>query len=669
MSPLIRNGCFATKLLLLALALLAVLSCSGAAASDGYGLVSAFGSEGRFNGEFYGPTGIAINATGYIYVADQENSRIQVFTPSGGFATAFGSNGSAAGELYEPAGIALNSTGYVYVADVENNRIAVFSPSGAFITVFGSPGDAPGELSGPLGVAVNSTGYVYVADTDNDRIQVFGPDGAFVREFAGGIVHEELDGPNGIATSPTGEVYVTDGDNGQVQVFTPSGAFVRAFPVNANEPLSIPIGIAIASSGGVLVTELSIVHSGPEVGRVRVFTPSGTILTSFGPSTAEGYPYSLLFGVAEAPNGDIYVTEYFNCRVLIYRRGTYDGPSAAFSAYPETGQAPLTVQFSDMSVGAESWTWVFGDGTYSSSRNPSHVFTEPGTYTVSLLVSDGSGRSASKVARDLIRVIDAPPTADFSANRTSGTAPLAVAFAANTTVATSWQWYFGDGEMSAEKDPVHVYATPGRYTVWLVASAPGYGSVTAHRDAFITVAEEVVVDFGADRTTGAAPLAVAFSDLTAGTPLAWRWEFGDGTTANQRNATHVYSKAGTYGVNLTVWTASGSATASKPAFVSVEVDPRAPVANFSLSRTSGTAPLYVKFTDASTGSPTSWRWDFGGLAWTTATSPSVVFRQPGTYPITLVATNAYGSSTVIKNLTVTGAMPRSVPGSAVSVVG
>ena len=668
MSPLTRNGCFATKLLLFALVLLAVLSCSGAAASDGYRLVSAFGSEGRFNGEFYGPMGIAINATGHIYVADEENSRIQVFTPSGEFATAFGTYGSDAGELDTPVGIAVNSTGYVYVADADNNRITVFSPSGGFETAFGFYGTGAGEFDEPMGVAVNSTGYVYVADTYNDRIQVFGPSGDFVREFHGGIDHEELDTPYGIATSQSGEVYVTDTGNGQIQVFTPSGAFVRAFGMHAGEFPSVPVGIAIGSSGDVFVTQVVFSHGGDQAGNVQVFSSSGTLLTSFGPSASEGYAYPILFGVAEAPNGDIYVTAYYTCQVLIFRQRTYDGPTTAFAAYPETGQAPLSVQFSDMSVGAESWTWVFGDGTYSSSRNPSHVFSEPGTYTVSLLVSDGSGRSASKVARDLIRVTGAPPTADFTANQTSGTAPFAVAFEANTTIATSWQWYFGDGEMSAEKDPVHVYAAPGRYTVWLVASAPGYGSVTAHRDAFITVAEEVAVDFEANRTTGAAPLAIAFSDLTEGMPLAWRWEFGDGTTANQQNATHVYSKAGTYGVNLTVWTASGSATASKPAFVTVGADPRAPVADFSLSRTSGTAPLYVKFTDCSTNA-TSWRWDFGGLAWTTATSPSVVFRRPGTYAITLTATNAFGSSTATRNLSVTGAAPRGSKDSAVSVVG
>ncbi len=86
-------------------------------------------------------------------------------------------------------------------------------------------------------------------------------------------------------------------------------------------------------------------------------------------------------------------------------------------------------------------------------------------------------------------------------------------------------------------------------------------------------------------------------------------------------------------------------------------------------RESGTAPIHVRFTDTSTGSPTSWRGDFGELAWTAMKSPNVLFRRPGTYAVPLTATNSYGSSSVTKNLTVTWATPRARKDQAVSVVG
>jgi len=184
----------------------------------------------------------------------------------------------------------------------------------------------------------------------------------------------------------------------------------------------------------------------------------------------------------------------------------------------------------------------------------------------------------------------------------------------------------------------------------------------------VTPTPTPVASFSANATAGTVPMTVAFADESTPTPYHRWWTFGDGSSSTDANPVHTYTRAGTYTVNLTAWTVIGTASTSKSAYVTVGADPRAPVANFTMSRSSGSAPLYVKFTDASTNA-TSWRWSFGGLAWTTATNPSIIFRQPGEYAVTLTATNAYGSSTMTKNLSVTGAMPRSVRGSAVSVVG
>jgi PKD repeat protein len=122
-------------------------------------------------------------------------------------------------------------------------------------------------------------------------------------------------------------------------------------------------------------------------------------------------------------------------------------------------------------------------------------------------------------------------------------------------------------------------------------------------------------------------------------------------------------------VNLTVWTGIGQATVSKPAYIVVDRDPRVPEASFTLSRTTGPAPLYVRFTDTSTGNPTSWRWDFGGGAWTAKQHAAVIYWQPGTYPVTLTVRNAYGWSSMGTNVTVAGGLPMSGKGDAVRIVG
>jgi PKD repeat protein len=162
-------------------------------------------------------------------------------------------------------------------------------------------------------------------------------------------------------------------------------------------------------------------------------------------------------------------------------------------------------------------------------------------------------------------------------------------------------------------------------------------------------------------------MTVAFTDQSSPAPSHRWWRFGDGESSTDADPVHTYAKQGTYSVNLTVWTGIGQATVSMPAYITVGPDLRAPVANFTMSREVGNAPLYIRFTDMSTGSPASWRWDFGGSAWTAKQHPTVIFRMPGTYAVTLTATNAYGSSTATKNVTVTGR--QSGKGDAISVVG
>ncbi len=264
------------------------------------------------------------------------------------------------------------------------------------------------------------------------------------------------------------------------------------------------------------------------------------------------------------------------------------------------------------------------------------------------------------------------PAAAFGVSRQSGTAPLTVRFLDYSSGAATWRWDFGDGTTTVEHEPLHTYISPGRYTVSLtVANRAGTADTATKYDYIVatgpspTPVPTVGVNFSADATSGPAPMAVAFTDASGGSPYHWWWEFGDGSSSTDPNPVHTYTTAGTYTVNLSVWTATGTATASKPAFVTIGADPRTPVANFTLSRTSGSAALYVRFTDASTGDPTSWRWDFGGIAWTTTGSPTTVFRQPGTYAVTLTATNAYGRSTATRNVTVTG--PAAAPAGAASI--
>jgi PKD repeat protein len=150
-------------------------------------------------------------------------------------------------------------------------------------------------------------------------------------------------------------------------------------------------------------------------------------------------------------------------------------PVASYFASPMEGNAPLIVQFSDMSTGViSSWSWDFGDGSVASfMQNPGHLYNQPGRYTVRLLVI-GPGGSDMEVKEGYIIVHPPAPHPDFSASPLEGEAPLIVQFQdLSTGMIDSWIWDFGDGMMGQGQYPTHTYTQKGTYTIKLTASGPG----------------------------------------------------------------------------------------------------------------------------------------------------------------------------------------------------
>jgi PKD repeat protein len=319
-------------------------------------------------------------------------------------------------------------------------------------------------------------------------------------------------------------------------------------------------------------------------------------------------------------------------------------PVAAFDAAPATGVAPLAVTFTDRStLNVTSWSWDFGDGGGSSERHPQHVYANPGTYTVALAVTSAGGSHTLAVA-DLVVVTSPAPVAAFTAVPTSGVAPLAVFFTDQSTLnVTSWTWDFGDGSSSTARDPQHVYANPGTYSVSLNVTSAG-GSASLLRPDLVNVAwPPPSADFTASPTEGPAPLAVSFTDFSTGEIWSWLWSFGDGAESNVRHPVHVYGTPGSYNLMLTVTGPGGSSTLSKPGLVTV-TEP-VPQAEFVGAPTSGTRPLTVAFTNQSTGSITGHAWSFGDGGSSTLASPSYTYTAAGTYTVTLTETGPGGTST------------------------
>jgi len=148
------------------------------------------------------------------------------------------------------------------------------------------------------------------------------------------------------------------------------------------------------------------------------------------------------------------------------------GPVADFVGSPTSGVEPLTVNFTDLSTDATSWSWDFGDGIgTSTAQNPTYEYANQGTYTVTLTAMNACG-SDQEIKTDYITVDPCtPPVADFVGTPTTGCATLTVNFtdhSANNP--TSWSWDFGDGGTSTAQNPTHDYTTAGDYTVTLTAT-------------------------------------------------------------------------------------------------------------------------------------------------------------------------------------------------------
>jgi PKD repeat protein len=149
----------------------------------------------------------------------------------------------------------------------------------------------------------------------------------------------------------------------------------------------------------------------------------------------------------------------------------YPVPVAAFTYTPVTGTVPLQVNFSDQSqYGPTSWLWNFGDGETSTLQNPSHNYTEPNLYTVTLTVSNTYG-SDDITKTDCIFARAPQPDANFTQDVTNGQPPLSVSFTdLSTGQPTSWLWNFGDGNTSEQQNPSYMYESPGNYLVSLTVS-------------------------------------------------------------------------------------------------------------------------------------------------------------------------------------------------------
>jgi tripartite motif-containing protein 71 len=182
------------------------------------------------------PSGIALDADGNVYLADEWLNRISVFSNDGAFLHNWGKPGRGPGELDGPAGIRFDSQGYLYISESRNNRIQKFTKDGKIIALQEGWDEVPGGLNMPYGLHIDCDDSVYVADWGNDRVLKFNSNGQFLRQFGKpGKGTGELTRPSGVAVDEDGDVYVADWGNNRVVIFDSQGEAVTALYGDARE--------------------------------------------------------------------------------------------------------------------------------------------------------------------------------------------------------------------------------------------------------------------------------------------------------------------------------------------------------------------------------------------------------------------------------------------------
>ncbi|NRF41230.1 PKD domain-containing protein [Pedobacter foliorum] len=336
-------------------------------------------------------------------------------------------------------------------------------------------------------------------------------------------------------------------------------------------------------------------------------------------------------------------------------------PISVFSPDKTVGCSPMKVTFSNTSPGGtNTYYYDFGDGTFLTKTDKlpvEHVYVTGSikNYTVKMRAENECGSQESSYT---IQVSANTVLPELVVNSTEkvGCAPFLVNFYNNSKGANLFKYDFGDGgsrvTRSAPEVVQYTFKNPGTYTVVLTASNGCSDTTTTET---ITVLEQPIIGFTADKTIGCPGLEVKFSNLTTG-GISYVWDFGDGTTSTEFEPTHVYDGAlSSYAVTLTATNSLNcSNTLTQSDYIKIT---QPPIAQFSVDPgVVISIPSYTfNFIDESTNNPTQWLWDFGDGITSIDKNPKHTYPDTGLYKVTLKVINQSGCfTTSIKEVRITG---------------
>jgi len=353
--------------------------------------------------------------------------------------------------------------------------------------------------------------------------------------------------------------------------------------------------------------------------------------------------------VLGAPDSDYFGIGYGGWLVLdLGPDGIADGAGADLMIYEanDDGDEAITV-YGSTGTGHGPWVELGGgEGTVGFDLNAAGLSW---VRYVKIVDENKAANDSLKAGPDDGYDLDAVGTpafvAAFSGTPREGSAPLNVQFTDQSTGSpTSWDWDFGDGAVSTLQHPSHEYDSNGLYTVSLTVVGPE-GTRSLIKTDYINVADiPPEAEFTAMPLFGQVPLSVQFSNASTGSITGYAWNFGDGGTSTEESPLYVYETPGNFSVTLTVTGPAGTDERFRWRYIHPSC--AAPTADFSADTTTGPSPLTVQFTNltqTADACPATYLWRFGDEATSTQENPSHVYQSPGTYTVTLTATNNAGS--------------------------
>jgi PKD repeat protein len=309
-------------------------------------------------------------------------------------------------------------------------------------------------------------------------------------------------------------------------------------------------------------------------------------------------------------------------------------------SYDNACKAPASVSFTNLSQSQSvaSYQWFFGDGFASTVKNPVHVYTTSGNFTIQLITINTTGCSDTSVQSISI----GSAKADFSYS--NACADTAMEFTDESTPKSINQtWYFGDGTSATGSTVRHTYKTLGTYQVTLIADFGGcYDTIKKT----IETGKSVFADFTAlgNLNTCSFPETVSFTNLSRGS-TNYEWFFGDNTQPDTaKNPIHVYKGPGVYSVQLIAFNQSGCVDSVIKTNL-VQIGPPI-IQSIQNLPAFGCAPrtITMKPVIISGQKIVSYNWNFGDQTTSTDSVPIHTYSNPGTYAVSLIVTVEGGCS-------------------------